>query len=119
MPPATIGERDKLVTIQRGVQTKGTSHLPVTSWNDLAPLTAYMRRIDASGSERLTSAQLQASVDSEWEMPYVAAMDPELVDVPKLRRLVYAGRTFNIQRAVLRDAPEGKQIRLWTLARSG
>ena len=48
----------------------------------------------------------------------LAEVDPELVDVPKLRRLVHYGRTYDIQRAVLRDSPEGKQIRLWTLARS-
>lgn len=119
MPPATIGERTKLVTIQFGVPSKGGSHLAITDWTTTPTADVYMRRIEASGSEQLVGAQFQASIDSEWEMPYVASMDPELVDVPKLRRLVYHGRTFNIRRAVLRDAPEGQSIRLWTLARSG
>lgn len=119
MPPATIGERNKRVTIQVGTPRSGSSKLPIMDWTTEPTTSAYMRRIDASGSERLASAQLQASIDSEWEMPYMASMDPELVDVPKYRRLVHAGRVYNIQRAVLRDAPEGRQIRLWTLARSG
>lgn len=119
MPPASIGERDRLVTIEFGVLGVGTSKQPTVDWTDTRPVQVYMRRLDVSGQERLESAQLQAEVDTEWEMPYKANMDPELVDVPKLRRLKYAGRRYDIQRAVIREATEGKQIRLWTLARSG
>lgn len=119
MPPALIGERTKRVTVQAGTPRAGASKLPIMDWTTAATRTFYMRRIDASGSEKLASAQFQASVESEWEMPYSAWMDPELVDVPKLRRLVFQGRTYDIHRAVVRDDPEGKQIRLFTLGRSG
>lgn len=117
MPRATIGQRDKKVMIQVGTPRAGASKLPITDWVD--SLEVWMRRRDASGTERLASAQTQASVDTEWEMPYLSSMDPEQIDVPKLRRLKYAGRTYDIKRAVLGDFSEGRSIRLFTLARSG
>lgn len=117
MPYASSGQRDKYVQIQKGVAGKGASGQPIVTWTDL--IAVWMRKADVSGQERLAAAQLQASVDSEWEMPYVSTMDPELVDVPKARRLSYQGRVYNITRAVLGDRPEGRSIRLWTLATSG
>ena len=119
MPPVSIGQRDRLVTIEFGVLGAGASRQPTVDWTDTQPIDVYMSRMDVSGREQRESAQLQAEVDTEWEMPYLATMDPELVDVPKYRRLKYAGRRYDIQRAVIREATEGKQIRLWTLARSG
>ena len=49
-------------------------------------------------------------------MSYIASMDPELVDVPKLRRLVYQGRTYEIVHAAMIGRREG--IEFLTIASS-
>ena len=111
------GRRDKYVTIQAGTPSISGSGLPVTTWTDIG--REWLHKSDVSGSERLAAAQLNANVDSEWELPYRADMDPELIDVPKLRRLSYSGRIYNILRATKLQRHEGNGIRLVTLATSG
>ena len=111
------GLRDKYVTIQVGTPGVAGSGVPITTWADLG--REWMHRREVSGTERLAEAQFQANVDSEWEIPYRADMDPDLVDVPKLRRLSYSGRVYNILRATKLQRHEGNGIRLVTLATSG
>ena len=111
------GKRDKYVLIQSGTETTAPSGLPIIAWSDLG--NEWMSRAEVSGTERLAAAQFQANVDSEWEIPYRADMDPDLVDVPKLRRLSFSGRIYNILRATKLQRHEGNGIRLVTLATSG
>lgn len=114
MPVSTVGQRDKLVTIQQRTDAKATSGFPLGTWTTLS--TAWMFKRDASGDESLRAAQVQASIDTEWELDYRANMDPDLVDVPKFRRLLYEGRFYDIKRAVLQAFEDGQVIRLFTLA---
>lgn len=102
------GERDTYVTIQRLTDSEGTSGFPVETWTSLA--SVWMRKMDASGSERFRASQLAASVDTQWEMGYRADMDPDLVDVPKHRRLVYQGRIYDITFASQIGRREGVEL---------
>lgn len=69
-------------------------------------------RLDAQGAERYKAAQTSAANDVGWEINYRADMDPELIDVPKTRRLRYQGRTYNIVGASVIGLRRG--IELWT-----
>lgn len=110
------GRRDRLVTVQQATEGSGTSDYPVTTWSELGPV--WMEKKDLAGAERFTADQLAASVESEFEMAYWASMDPDLVDVPKKRRLSYAGRFHDIVRASKRPRSEGQAIRLFTVTTS-
>lgn len=89
------GQRDKLVTIQQLTESRGASGFPVESWTTLAA-GVFMAREDADGAERFDADQRQAVADVCWTMLFRDDMDPESVDVPKQRRLLYRGRTYNI-----------------------
>lgn len=109
------GARDRRVTIQqRSVTDTATdSGLPAEPWATLA--TAWMRRKQLRQSERFANGQTSAPVDTEWEMDYRADMDPELVDVVKVRRLVFSGYAYDITEAIHVGICEG--IQLATLGR--
>lgn len=106
------GERDRLVTIQQATDSTASSGEPIVTWSTLT--TAFMKRIDASGRERFQAFQISAPYDTRWEMPYRADMDPDLVNVPKLRRLLYKGRCYDIVHAAVINRQDG--IELSTLA---
>lgn len=114
--PMESGERDRAVTIQQQAESAGASGFPVDTWSTLA--TPYWcSKQDVSGKERFTADQLSAPYTTRWEGGYRADMDPELVDVPKTRRLVYQGRAHDIVAASMIGRKEG--IELLTLARNG
>lgn len=108
------GRRDKRVQIQQGTPGVGSSGRPITTWTSLGT-PVYMSRLDGAADERFAAAQESAWGRAEWYMPYQANMDPELVDVPGLRRLLYSGRVFDIQAASLMERRIG--IELITLAK--
>lgn len=112
--PIDPGERDRLVTIQQrsAEDATGDGGEPVESWTAL--VDAYMHRIDASGRERFQASQISAPYDTRWEMGYRADMDPDLVDVTKLRRLLYKGRVYDIVHGALINRQDG--IELATIA---
>jgi head-tail adaptor len=85
------------VTIQQAPSTDATedSGFPSEEWTTLAT-NVWMSRRSLSGDERFTAGQLSSKAQLEWGMSYRADMDPDLVDVPKLRRLVYQGATYDI-----------------------
>lgn len=112
--PMEPGERDKAVTIQQLTASKGTSRFPVETWSALAT-PIWMRKMDLRQQERFAAAQLSAPAETQWEMGYRADMDPELVDVPKTRRLVYQGFAYDITSASLIGRREG--IELLTLGK--
>lgn len=107
--PMEPGERDKAVMIEQSTDSTPPSRVPKETWSTLATLV-WMRKMDAKSSERFTVGQVAANFDTQWEMPYRADMDPDLVDVPKSRRLVYQGRVYPIVGAGLIGRHEGIEI---------
>jgi head-tail adaptor len=113
------GLRDRVVTIESRSATDAvdaTSGEPTETWTTLVA-NMPAAKTDVSGWERFRMDQQSARADQRWEMNYRADMDPELVDVPKLRRLVVSGRTLEIVAASEIGRREG--IELLTLAASG
>lgn len=108
------GKRDRLVTIQELAQPDdvGESGFPVEEWSDLT--TVWTQKSDDTMRERFTGEQVSASFDSEWLLPYLQDMDPELLDVPKTRRIVYLSRVYDIVGAEQVGRKAG--IRVLTLA---
>ena len=94
--PLGSGARDQWVTIQaRPEDPTGDSGFPTEGeWTTLA--TVAMARDDIDAREIARGAEERAIGTVRWELPYRADMDPDLVDVPKLRRLVYLARSFDI-----------------------
>lgn len=111
--PLEAGERDRYVTVQQLTESVGSSRFPVETWSTLC--TVWMHKLDLSARERFRLNQNSAASDVQFEMPYRADMDPELVDVPKKRRLLYLGRVFDITEASTIGRKEG--IELTTLSR--
>lgn len=85
------------VTIQQLTEAVSPSHTPTRTWSTL--LTAFMCRETQTGAERFNAAQLSAQATTTWAMRYIESMDPDLVDVPKARRLSYMGRVYDIVQA--------------------
>lgn len=113
-PMTASGRRNKLVTIEQLTES-APNGFPVETWSTLT--TAWMARRDDLGSERFTASQEAASTETYWHMSYLDDMDPELVDVPKRRRLSYQGRFFDIISASIIENRQG--IELLTQVASG
>lgn len=90
------GDRDRRVTIQYRRDGTSTTDFPVDDWDTTRSRTVWMGRADLRGAEKLAATGVQASYDARWTMGYREDMDPDLVDVPKGRRLVYQGRVLDI-----------------------
>ena len=96
------GQRDKHVTIQQLTESRGSSGFPVESWTTL--VSVFMAREDVGGDvssrrERFVADQQMAIADTRWTLLFRDDMDPEAIDVPKTRRLLYRGRPYNITAA--------------------
>lgn len=111
--PMEPGERDRRVTIEQRAATTAGSRYPKETWTTLT--TAYMRMLDLRASERFKVSQNAPSSETQWEMGYREDMDPEQVDVPTTRRLVYQGRTYDITAASMIGRRDG--IELLTIAK--
>lgn len=109
------GETDRAVTVQQLTEEAGTSHFPMETWTTLLPVY-WLSKKPVSGRERFVADQLSAPFDTRWRGHYVASLDPELVDVPKTRRIVYQGRVHDIVDAQQIGMREG--VELLTLATS-
>jgi hypothetical protein len=108
---AAAGARDHWVTIQlRPEDSVSGSGFPIdAAWSDLA--TVAMAREDVEATERERGGdQEQASSYTQWAMPYMVEMDPEQIDVAKLRRLLYAGRQYDILGATAIGRAQGIAI---------
>lgn len=117
--PAYAGEKDRVVKIeQRPVaDDDDTSGAPIDGpWTTLSA-REWMQKLDMQGSERFSAAQLSAPFDTIWKMGYRADMDPDLIDVAKLRRLLHGGRIYDITSGRVFGRKEA--IELETLARHG
>lgn len=106
------GALDREVTIQQ--LSEAASGYPVETWTDLD--VEWMSKKDLRGSERFMAGQLSASYDTRWELHFREDMDPDLIDVPKTRRLSYRGRVYDIVHAVELGRQEG--IALLTIAKT-
>lgn len=73
-------------------------------------------RFDLRGQERLVASQLSSPYDTRWEIHYRDDMDPELLNVPKLRRLRWQNREYDIVAANQIGTRQG--VELFTLARA-
>lgn len=113
---ASIGARNRRVTIEQAAESAGAARFPVETWTPLA--TVWASLTPASGRERYANDQLSAPFDTRWEVPYAADWDPELVDVAKTRRLVYEGRTYDIVYAE-RTGMKREDVAFVTLGRQG
>jgi hypothetical protein len=99
-PLLAAGARSYQVTIEQRPSTDvaGSGGFPgSTGWTTLG--TLFMSKSEVDGDERLNADQLTSREHTRWVSAYRADCDPELVDVPKQRRLVYSGRTYDIVHA--------------------
>lgn len=112
--PVAAGRRDRYVRLDQGTSSEGRSGRPVETWTVLA--YAWANKADGGGSERLRTEQIQAQFDTTFVIPYRADMDPELVDVPATRRVVFEGRAFDVVGA--RQIGYRKAIELLAMAGS-
>lgn len=111
------GARDKRVSIQRLTDTIGSSGMPVEDWTTLSAIALDASRVEVSGKETFGANQTSAPYETLWGIEYRADMDPDLLDIPKTRRLVYLGRTHDILAARIVGNKDG--IELETLTRRG
>jgi head-tail adaptor len=113
------GARDRLVTIQALTDTIDDAGVPLETWADLSP-AEWMWKQDAlsreRAAERFDAAQWAAHTYTEWELGYRADMDPEVIDLPKRRRLRFRDRTYDIVQAAVLPHDDGHGIKLITLA---
>lgn len=115
-PKLDAGQRDKLVTVQTKVDAISDSGFPTDgTWTNLAKL--YMSREDVRADERMAAGMDSAFTETLWHGPYVSTLDPEVIDVPSTKRLVYKGRVYNIRAASLMERRTG--IEYLTLAQVG
>jgi hypothetical protein len=113
--PMEPGERTSDVRVESRAPAVGGA-FPHAPWSVLVA-RLWMKRIDATQKEREAAAGTSAAIVTRWEMGYRADMDPELVDVAALRRLVFRGRVFEVTGGTVIGAREG--VELETIARSG
>jgi hypothetical protein len=95
----SAGQRDCLVTIEGATFGEATrSGKPKPEWRELPPAVQMRRKTQPRdrSAERMVGDQVSARIYTDWSMPYRADMDPDRVDVQKLRRLVYGGRRYDI-----------------------
>jgi len=105
------GIRNRQVTIQVLTETKGSSGYPVENWTTATPIVVQASKDDETGEERFAANQTTAPFDTTWQIPYLASMDPELVNVPKTRRVLYQGRVHDIVSANLLGLHRGIELR--------
>lgn len=113
---ASAGERDRFVLVQwkpipDAVEASG---FPRDEWTDYR--TVYMSRSPVASDERFVSDQRLASDQWRWECEYLADLDPDLADVPKRFRLIYAGRIHDVMAASVLG--RNRAIELVTVATS-
>jgi len=107
-PEHASGLRDKRVRIE-ALRAEASGGFPTETWTTLTP-EEWMSKFDLRADERFASSQESAFAETQWHMPYRADMDPDLLDVPKKRRLVYQGRIYDIVAASLIGRERGVEV---------
>lgn len=116
--PIEPGRLDRNVVIEQRPATdavEGSGFPSDGPWTTLDQ--AWMAKLDLSGRERFAQQQTSAAADTLWLSHYRADLDPDRLDVPKLRRLRYQGRAYDIVNAEHLGRCEG--IVLTTLVNTG
>jgi hypothetical protein len=114
--PQATEERDRAVTVEQNTESVGSTGFPLDTWSTLAT-NYWCSKQDLVGKERFEQGQQSAPFATKWVGSYRADMDPELVDVPRLRRIVYQGRRYDITAASMVGMKE--TIQYMTIARMG
>jgi head-tail adaptor len=116
-PYVGSGKRDRRILLQQLTATQGGSGFPVETWTDLATVWAnkfepppffHYERFESNADQEL------ASYETIWTIPYMPSMDPELVEVPKRRRIIVKNRVHDIVAA--QETGRRREIQLSTLA---
>lgn len=110
--PHGAGLRSRLVTIEQLSSENAGGAFPIETWTSLA--LEWMSKRDLRADERFAANQTSAFAETEWQMAYRSDMDPDLLDVTKMRRLVYEGRTHDIVAASVIGMQRG--VTMLTLA---
>jgi head-tail adaptor len=113
------GRRDRIVTIEERpiADTLDTEGAPIDGpWTTLVE-NMPAGKSESSGRERFVANQVSAPYDTTWEINYRSDMDPELLDVTKLRRLVVKGRVHDI--VYVSEIGRRRGLEIYTLARPG
>lgn len=113
---ARSGRRDRLVTLIPVTQGIGSSGYP-TEVDGTDTLALWARKDDIGGRERFSNTHETASYDTRWSVPYLPAIDPDHVNVPKVFVLSYLGRRYDIVQASMIGSNQG--VELLTLSRNG
>jgi SPP1 family predicted phage head-tail adaptor len=92
--PINVGSLVHHVAIQEMTESTDASGFPLESWATLC--TAWMAKQTERATEEFRSHQESASSIIRWTMRYRADVDPDLVDVPKKRRILYQSRAYDI-----------------------
>lgn len=95
----SAGEATYLVELESLNEAKAASGYPGGTWDPL--VAVYAKKVTASGRERFAANQTTSPTSITWEFEYLESMDPDRLNVPKLRRLVYLGRMYDITAAAL------------------
>ena len=86
------GKRDRRITIQRATITQDPgSGENVETWGTLA--TVWAEKADVSDRERLAAGEVQAELTTRFRILY----SDTVADVGPTDRVMYAGRTYNIE----------------------
>jgi SPP1 family predicted phage head-tail adaptor len=102
------GERDRLITVQQATDGRAPSGAPIETWTQLCTVMASYRPV--GGRERVVMNQISAPFDTQWQIAYRPDMDPDVVNVPKSRRLVFAGRVHDIVSAAVVGRRSGVEL---------
>lgn len=117
-PGIDPGERPFMVRLEQRSATDEVddSGAPTETWTTLVANMPASKDV-MSTRERFMSYQLSASADTRFVINYRLDMDPDLIDVPKLRRIVHRDRVYDITGAETIGYREG--IELKALAKVG
>ena len=113
-----IGLQRCQVTVQKRPATDAVdeSYTPTDGpWTELD--TVWAERVELGGDESFRASQLSAAYDTRWFIRYRPDMDPETIDVAKMRRLLYKARTHDIVSATIVE--RYRDIELKTLSKAG
>ena len=112
------GARDKWVYLVPITDSTGSSGFPVeTDAISSQWIGVWASREDVGGRERFAAQQVSAPYDTRWGLPYAAAFDPDVVNVPKVFALMHKSRRHDIVAAQVIGRSGG--VELLTLARNG
>lgn len=106
------GERNKLITIQQLSDGVGASRFPTETWTTLC--TAMASQMPLGGREHFVASQISAPFDTQWQISYRPDMDPDLLNVSKVRRVVFEGRVHDIVDA--KPVGQKRAVELLTLS---